>query len=141
MKRGTERDFFFRSLPPSLSLPRSLARVDCRQDDQRVSISETIPCQITLPSQRLSGALPFCIPGCGFSIFSEEAYHTGLMSVFVAECSGVHCDMLLCCGHGAGGRRWRWRGRVGVGGFRAGGISLAVCVSQVQEVKNENEKG
>lgn len=64
----------FHSLSLSFSLARSLARVDCRQDDQRVSISETIQCQITLPSQRLSGALVFCIPGCGFSIFSVEAY-------------------------------------------------------------------
>lgn len=61
--------------------------------------------------------------------------------MFVTECSGVHCDMFTR-------RRWEEGRTLGVAGEEgkgrgkvSGGISLAVFVSQVQEMKNENEKG
>lgn len=60
--------------------------------------------------------------------------------MFVTECSGVHCDMLTWLAAAAvggqdtgGGQRW------GLGALR--GISLTVFVSEVQEMKNINEKG
>lgn len=56
--------------------------------------------------------------------------------MFVTECSGVHCDMLTGGGQDMGGLEAVGFGRVG-----EGEIILTVFVSQVQKMKNKNEKG
>lgn len=84
-----------------------------------------IHCQITLPLQQVRGALVFCIPGCGFSIFLEDASYRAYVSyMWLSLYSTSHYDM------SPWPRRWE-ESRSGV----QRGISQRVFVSQVRRRK------